>query len=73
MSETKTTLELQPGDRVVLPRKGVVRTVAEVKQSAMTNYRSKPIYFVTYTEGDTEQWSGGNSATAESTWPIEQT
>ena len=66
----KTTLELQPGDRVVLTRKGVVRTVAKVTPSDYVNRHNEIIYNVHYREGRDRDWSGGNSGLASTTWEL---
>lgn len=68
----RTTLELQPGDRVRLGRT-VVRTVATVTDSGYVNAQDAPIYSVRYVEGDTAEWSAGNSGTAASVWDLDET
>lgn len=66
---TKTTLELEPGDRVQLPA-GIVRTVAKVEPNGWLNYRNRPLFDVLYLEGRTPEWGHGNSASEASTWTV---
>jgi len=65
----KTTLQLDPGDRVQLPNKQV-RTVARVDETTMRNARGKPIYTVRYAEGQTESWGPANTAIAKTRWRV---
>lgn len=66
----KTTLELNPGDRVSLGGGQVVRTVALVKDSGYVNRHDRPIYSVLWREGSTPEWSGGNSGTGDYLWTV---
>lgn len=67
---TKTTAELLPGDRVVLPG-GLVRTVDRVVPNGWLNYRNEPIYNVMYREPAIPGvWSDGNSGIGASLWLV---
>lgn len=66
----KTTLELQPGDRVAIGNGRVVRTVASVAPSGYVNRRNRPLYNVLWREGSTPEWSGGNSGTGDYLWRV---
>lgn len=69
MTEQLRTDQLEAGHRVRLPF-GLVRTVMDVVDSGYVNYRDEPILTVRYQEGLTPEWSGGNTAIAESTWEV---
>ena len=66
---TLQTWQLVPGMRVELPL-GHVRTVERVELTGETNYRNEPLYAVTYAEGSTAEWSGGNSGCARTAWQV---
>lgn len=65
----KTTAELVAGDRLLINGR-LVRTVARVERSAFVNYRDEPIFYVMYAEGDTPEWSGGNSGIGSTGWTL---
>jgi len=69
---TKTTLDLQPGDVVLIgwPVAKTRRTVARVVPNGYVNHRDEPLYNVLYAEGDTPEWSGGNSSNGSGTWQV---
>lgn len=66
---SKATLELQAGDRVLLPG-GLVRTVAEVVDAGYLGRRGDSLLAVKYREGSTSEWSGGNLAASDSRWEL---
>jgi hypothetical protein len=75
MSETTETTEtrtdqLQPGMRVQLPCRGVIRTVDRITESDWLNRNDEPIFYVMYREGRTPEWSDGNSGIASTTWQV---
>jgi metal-responsive CopG/Arc/MetJ family transcriptional regulator len=70
MVTTKTTSQLERGDRVQLPG-GLVRTVDRIVPSGYVNYRNEVISSVMYAEGRTDEWSGGNSGVSGTTWTVE--
>jgi hypothetical protein len=66
----KSLSELLPGDVVKLPKRGVARTVREVKPTGYLAAGNKRIFAVLYVEGDTPEWSAGNSGIATSVWEL---
>lgn len=65
---TKRTSELAAGDRV---RVGpYLRTVSEILPTPWVNYLGRPIVSVNYAEGDTREWSGGNTASLGFLWEV---
>jgi hypothetical protein len=65
----RRTDELLPGDRLLINGR-YIRTVATVRDSGWLNFRDEPIFSVRYAEGDTAEWSGGNSGIASSLWTV---
>ena len=53
--------ELKPGDRIALPLRGLIRTVASIGPNGTFNRRNEPLWTVLYAEGRTDEWSAGNS------------
>lgn len=72
MTVETITLALQPGDRVQLPLRGLVRTVKSVTDSGTVNFADETLYNVNYQEGRTAEWSAGNSAHGQHTWRVVQ-
>lgn len=66
---TKTTLQLAPGDRVLLVGRHV-RTVETVEPGPFVNQWGAPIFNVLWAEGSTSEWSAGNSGAAETVWTV---
>lgn len=66
---TKRTDQLRPGDRLLVDGR-LVRTVQAVAPNGYVNSRNRPLYDVTYVEGHTDEWSGGNSGAAETEWTV---
>lgn len=74
MAETaqKRTDELTAGDRVVLNRGRIVRTVKTARPNGYVNYRNEPLWNVMYTEPATPGvWSDGNSSNQSGMWTVE--
>ena len=63
MATKTTTADLRTGDRLLIDGR-LVRTVREVVHSGYVNRRNLPIFAVLYEEGDTREWSGGNTGIA---------
>ncbi len=63
------TDQLKRGDVVSLPG-GRTRTVAAIQESGYVNSKNEPILTVTYQEGHSGDWSGGNTAIARSPWEV---
>jgi hypothetical protein len=64
------TDELQPGMQVILPAKGVVRTIDRIIDSGWLNDHNQPIFYVYWAEGRTVAWSEGNSGIASTLWTV---
>ena len=63
------TVALKPGMRIDLWL-GQVRTVECVTEAGYVNARGVTIWNVTYAEGSTAEWSGGNSGASDTLWRV---
>lgn len=70
MTASKRTDQLVKGDKVLLVGRHV-RTVESVVETQWLNYSNDPILAVFYREGDTTEWSGGNTGAPETLWELQ--
>lgn len=68
MTRTVATLDLQPGDRIELSPGGKVRTIDTVTRYTDAGWTH--LAMVTYREGRTPEWSGGNTAGLDHQWRV---
>lgn len=68
MTRTVATIDLQPGDRIELSPGGMARTVDTVTRHTEPGWTH--LASVTYREGHTQEWSGGNIAALDHQWRV---